>query len=99
MQNERSENNPANNEDAVNPDGELTTHDIVRKHLEDKNHVITEEEFKKVKVGHGLSEDAVTTGAESEAYFSNEKDLENGDKNEEKNDNKDRPIMPWDVVE
>ena len=70
--------------------------EVVRRHLEDKNHQITDEDIRNVRIATEDNE-PVTTGAEAQERFM-DKDPE--DKNEENDlpDPNDKPGTPWDVV-
>ncbi len=77
------------------PVGSDTT-EIVRRHLEDKNHKITDDEIRNVRIV-GEDNEPATTGAEAEAKFENK---EGTDSDEEKDlpGPEDKPVTPWDVV-
>lgn len=84
------------NENANNKPSETDSSEIVRRHLEDKNHEITEEEIRNVRI---VVEDdePVTTGAEAEARFV-ENDAEDDEEKDRLPDVNDKPATPWDVV-
>ncbi len=96
MQNDRLENQPQGNKHGEQE--ELSTQDLVRRHLEDKDHVITDEDLKKVKVGQD-NEEEPEAGIESAAYFEGEEDEEKKDDDRKEGENPIRPATPWDVVE
>ena len=90
-------NNPIALENANNKPLETDSSEIVRRHLEDKNHEITDDEIRNVRIAVEDSE-PVTTGAEAKAKFV-ENDME--DDKEEENDGLDpneKPATPWDVI-
>lgn len=68
---------------------ETDSSEIVRRHLEDENHEITDEEIRNVKIG-STEDEPTTTGAEAAARFTEEKDRENN--NNAKQD------TSWDVL-
>lgn len=101
-QNEDGERNE-NLENVDNDRFESDTQKIVRQHLEDKNHVITDEDIANVRIGMVPPEfDAAT-----EARFEDEKaredveeDLLGGAKDMEKDENLDEgQITPWDTID
>ena len=88
---------PENNNVGKNKPSAGDTTEIVRRHLEDKNHEITDEEIRNIRIV-GDDGEPVTVGAEAEARFVESKvDSENA---EESNltDPRDQPATPWDVV-
>jgi hypothetical protein len=97
MQNDRLENKPQVRREDEQPE-ELTTQDLVRKHLEDKDHVITDEELQKLKVGQQNNEE-YAAGVESQTYFEGEEDKDKKeDQKDDDEENPVRPTTPWDVV-
>jgi len=93
MQNDRLENKPLGKQEEQ--DEEISAQELVRRHLEDKNHVITDEDMQKVKVGLPNDEEPAA-GIESASYFEGE---ENKDEEKKDGENPVRPATPWDVVE
>jgi hypothetical protein len=86
--------NRNNPENKSNESNKLTdSSEIVRRHLEDENHEITDEDMRNVKIVGIEGGEPVTTGAEAEARFGTE---------EEAKDDEDatdaRPGTPWDVI-
>jgi hypothetical protein len=75
---------------------ETDSSEIVRQHLEDENHEITDEDIRNVKIVGTEGNEPVTTGAEIEARFGTT-DSKVGDDNDTLDPN-DRPVTPWDVV-
>jgi hypothetical protein len=79
---------------------ETDSAEIVRRHLEDENHEITDAEIRNVKVG-STDDEPTTTGAEAAARFVEE---EPGEKDKKPNDKKNlpgedgTPGTPWDVL-
>jgi hypothetical protein len=73
---------------------ESDTQKVVRKHLEDKEHVITDDEIRNVRVG-------MTPPAGSERHLEEIIDKEIKTDAEETTEEKpaDDPIIPWDTVE
>jgi hypothetical protein len=69
---------------------ESDTQKLVRRHLEDPNHVITEEEIKNLRVGMSPGIDAETEKAV--------KALEERVQENNGDDNTERPSTPWDVM-
>ena len=76
---------------------ETDSSEIVRRHLEDENHEITDEDIRNVKVVGIEDDEPVTTGAELEARFGID---ENSKEEDETNapDPNDHPVTPWNVV-
>lgn len=90
-------NTPENRINQNNKPMETDSSEIVRRHLEDENHKITEEEIRNVKIVGTEDNEPVTTGAEAEAILGiDENSEEAGDKTAP--DPNDRPVTPWDVV-
>lgn len=90
-------NTPENRTNQNSQPVETDSAEIVRRHLEDKNHEITDEHIRNVKIVGTDDGEPVTTGAEAEAKFDiDENSKEPDDKNAP--DPNDRPITPWDVV-
>lgn len=98
MQNNRLENKPQGHKEDEQPE-ELSTQDLVRRHLEDEDHVITDEDMKKVKVGQHNDEEP-SRAAEVETYFEGEEDEDKDEKSDKDKDGENpiRPATPWDVV-
>jgi hypothetical protein len=94
MQNDHLNTGPEN-KSGHKPTEELSTQDLVRRHMEDKNHVISDEEMESVRVGLPNNEEP-TIAAEAETYFKGEDDA---DETKEDGENSARPTTPWDVVE
>ena len=63
----------------------------VRRHLEDENHVISEDDIRNVRVG--VTPEKVDTGEE----LVKQVEEENAEKKDDEQPN-DKPITPWDVV-
>ena len=81
---------PTRQQPAEKREDEAPLHDtqtIVQRHLEDKDHVITDEEIRNVKVGD-VEDEVSPVGAEAQARFEDEDDTLGTD---EKG-------TPWDVV-
>jgi hypothetical protein len=70
--------------------------EIVRRHLEDENHEITDEDIRNVKVVGIEDDEPVTVGAEAEAKFGI--DEENKDEADKEAPGPLRPGTPWDVI-
>lgn len=63
------------------------TTEIVRRHLEDENHTITDEEIRNIRVV-GEDDEPVTTGAEAEARFvDNKADNDSSEEDDLSNEN------------
>jgi hypothetical protein len=76
------------------------TENIIRRHLEDPNHVITDEEIKNVVVGKS-DDDISLTGAEVTARFGidEEESKETPGADEKNKENPEfKPPNPWDVL-
>ena len=87
-ENKTNENKPA----------EADSAEIVRRHLEDENHQITDEDIRNVRVG-AKDDEPVTIGAEAEARFAEDDSEEDAeDEDLDAPDPKDNPVTPWDVV-
>lgn len=101
-QNEDGERNK-NSENVDNDRFESDTQKIVRQHLEDKNHVITDEDIAKVRIGMVPPEFDAATEARfegEEAREEVEEDLLGGTKDMEKDENLDEgQITPWDTID
>jgi hypothetical protein len=87
-------NNPENKSNESNKPTDSS--EIVRRHLEDENHEITDEDIRNVKVVGIEDDEPVTIGAEAEARFGT--DEENKDEAEKDAPGALRPGTPWDVV-
>ena len=81
---------------------ETDSAEIVRRHLEDENHEITEDDIRNVRIVT-KDDEPVTTGAEAAAKFTADDseeevadDIEDGDLDAP--DPKDNPVTPWDVI-
>ena len=74
------------------------TENIVRRHLQDPNHVITDEEIRNVVVGKS-DDETPQAGAELAARFgiNNDKSEPGSDDKSEKDNSEFRPPNPWDV--
>lgn len=87
-ENKTNENKPAETDSA----------EIVRRHLEDENHQITDEDIRNVRVG-AKDDEPVTIGAEAEARFAEDDSKEDAeDEDLDAPDPKDKPVTPWDVI-
>lgn len=79
-----------------NPENKPTdTSEIVRRHLQDPNHQITDEDIRNVKVVGVEDGEPIITGAEAKARF----DVDEHGEKEDTTDANDRPATPWDVVD
>ena len=80
---------------------ETNSAEIVRRHLEDENHEITDEEIRNVKVGT-TDDEPVTIGAEAKARLvGDESETAAEDENDEgtnASEPKAKPGTPWDVL-
>lgn len=92
MENGRLENKPKRS-DELDESEELSTQDVVRRHMEDENHVITDQEMQNIKVGQSDEAEPIATEGLIEAR---EEDDESETEDEP---DKDHPVTPWDVVE
>lgn len=112
MPEERINPQPQQNEDVDkndNPENvngerfESDTQKVVRQHLEDKNHVITDEDIANVRIGMVPPEfDAATEARfeDEEAREDVEEDLLDGTKDMKKDENLDEgQITPWDTID
>ena len=97
MQNDRLENKPQGSRDDEQNE-ELSSQELVRRHLEDENHVITDEDMQKIKVGQPNDEEPAA-GVESATYFEGEDDADKKDDDQDDGENPVRPATPWDVVD
>ena len=75
---------------------ETDSSEIVRRHLEDENHEITDEDIRNVKI-IATDDEPTTTGAEAAARFEEESEEEN-DKGNKLPDADAAPGTPWDVL-
>jgi hypothetical protein len=66
---------------------------IVRRHLEDESHEITDEEIRNVKIV-STDDEPTTTGAEAAARFTEEEPEEK----DRENNNNAKPDTSWDVL-
>ena len=90
-----AENNVApQSENSGSPEG-TGTENIIRRHLQDPHHVISDEEIRNVAVGKSDDEVALT-GAEASARFGIEEPNEEGKK---AGDGEVKPPNPWDVLD
>ena len=83
------------NENVHNKPLETDSSEIVRRHLEDKNHEITEEEIRNVRIAVE-DDEPITTDADAETRF-----VANDEEAKEENDvpdPNDQPATPWDVI-
>jgi len=73
--------------------------EIVRRHLEDENHEITEDEMRNVKIAT-TDDEPVTVGAEAKARLLGDESELAGDEvdNKDEEDPKGKPGTPWDVL-
>lgn len=81
---------------------ESDTQKLVRKHLEDKDHVITDEDIANVRVGMVPPEFDTATEARFEGEESRENVEENllGNQDEDTDENlDDKRITPWDAID
>lgn len=92
-----------NQENVDNDRFESDTQKIVRQHLEDKNHVITDEDIAKVRIGMVPPEfDAATEARfeDEEAREDVEEDLLGGTKDMKEDKNLDEgQVTPWDTID
>ena len=72
---------------------ESDTQKIVRKHLEDKEHVITEDDIRNVRVGM-----TPPAGQQHHEKVMSE-EIKSGVETEPKEKSADDPITPWDTIE
>ena len=87
--------NPENKK-GENKSVETDSEKIVRRHLENEDDEITDEDIRGVRVSID-GDEPVTTGTEAAARFTKGK-LENNDENIDAPDPKEKPITPWDVL-
>lgn len=101
QQNEDAERNE--NSDANNDRFESDTQKVIRRHLEDKDHVITDEDIANVRVGMVPPEFDAATEARfegEEAREDVEEDLLDDTKDMKKDENLDEgQITPWDTID
>ena len=95
---EHNRNTPGNRNKESNKPIETDSSEIVRRHLEDENHEITEEDIRNVKVVGTDDEEPVTTGAEAKAKFDIEEDERVKKDDEDAPKPNDNPVTPWDVI-
>lgn len=88
-------NTPENRTNQNNKPIETDSSEIVRRHLKDENHEITDEDIRNVKIVGVEDDEPITTGAEVEVRFGT--DEENNNENDE-NAPPPRPGTPWDVI-
>jgi|GEM_PF-2686885 len=103
MQNNHSPGPEPGGEKEPQEQEQLSTQDLVRRHLEDKDHVFTEEELKQVQVGQP-NEEEYTAGVESATYFEvDDKGASDDEKGADEDDGAEgstgRRATPWDVIE
>ena len=90
--------NPENKKDENKP-VETDSEKIVRRHLENEDDEITDEDIRSVRVSPDIDE-PVIPGAEAAARFTKGNLEKNNLKDEDIDapDPKDKPITPWDVL-
>ena len=94
---ENNQENPESHKSKNKP-AETDSAEIVRRHLEDENHQITDEDIRNVRVG-AKDDEPVTIGAEAEARFAEDDSKEDAeDEDLDAPDPKDKPVTPWDVI-
>jgi hypothetical protein len=76
---------------------ETDSSEIVRRHLEDENHEITDEDIRNVKIV-STDDEPTTTGAEVAARFTEEESEEEKDTGTRLPDADATPGTPWDVL-
>ena len=95
---ENNRNTPRNRNNESNKPIETDSSEVVRRHLEDENHEITDEDIRNVKVVGTESDEPVTTGAEAKAKFDIEEDKPGKKDDEAAPKPSDNPATPWDVI-
>ena len=97
---------PERNQDGENGTSERfqsDTQKVVRKHLEDKDHVITDEDMANIRVGMTPPEldeaTAARFGGDSAIEKAEDEALGDEDKLEEGNNSKDNRVTPWDTIQ
>ena len=88
---EKSPISPEANKNANKP-VESDSEKIVRRHMENKDDEITDEDIRNVRIT-GDEEEPVTTGAEAKAKF-----LKGDPEEKEEIDKRNEPGTPWDVL-
>jgi len=90
--------NPENKKDENKP-VETDSEKIVRRHLENEDDEITDEDIRSVRINID-SDEPVATGTEAAARFTKDKLEKNDLKDEDIDapDPKDKPVTPWDVL-
>lgn len=88
---------PENNDAGKNKSVASDTTEVVRRHLEDKNHEITDEEIRNIRIV-GEDNEPVTVGAEAEAKLVEGKVDSEDDEKTILPDASDKPATPWDVI-
>ena len=77
---------------------ESDTQKVVRRHLENKDDVITDEDLRNIRVG--LTPPVVVGETQEEKLEDTIKEVERESSNTDKDtDRKDNPITPWDLVD
>ena len=92
----RVENNPNESNKPI----ETNSAEIVRRHLEDENHEITDDEIRNVKIAT-TGEELVTIGAEATSKLIGDESEFTDDENNDATDAPDpkaKPGTPWDVL-
>ncbi len=84
---------PDGTEDNKPPRFESDTQKVVRQHMEDEDHEISEEDMKNVRIGVTIPMDETTREGVEELQ---EKIDEN---NQQHKTGGDKPVTPWDVVD
>jgi hypothetical protein len=85
-----------------NEDNLSDTQKIVRQHMEDKDHVITEEEMAKIRIGVASPEFDEATQVRFEGRDAREQKEEEilGNRKKEEDENlEDKRITPWDTID
>jgi hypothetical protein len=94
---ESNRKNPENTLNENNKPIETDSAEIVRRHLEDENHEITDEDIRNVKVITGNESPISGEEARLRTGEDNEK-KESEDENDEDTDPNAKPATPWDVL-
>ncbi|MDQ6609778.1 MAG: hypothetical protein M3Y85_08160 [Bacteroidota bacterium] len=79
---------PENNHPANTERFESDTQKIVRRHLENKNDTITEDDIRNVRIGMTPPPDELTENATEQLL----------DKNDDLKEQSDNPVTPWDTI-
>jgi hypothetical protein len=88
---------PENNDAGKTKPVASDTTEVVRRHLEDKNHEITDEEIRNIRIV-GKDNEPITVGAEAEAKFVEGNVESEIDEKTDLPDTTDKPATPWDIV-